>query len=328
MKFCSSPYDTIMIQENGNVVSCICGGWHTYGSMGNLHQNSLSEIFNNQHFNNFRNSIVDQSFKYCLKDQCPKLWNLDEVHNFDFVKNYPRLPTTILLAIDRNCNLKCGSCRNSLTWEKPANVQAKKILDILVDEYKNFDSQVTFQCDGAGDIFASTAYKEFFFREDLPKCFRFNLTSNGNLISKNLHILEKIQSQILSVGLSFDAATQDVYKDVRGGKLDLIIEGVKAMQNLGIERINSSFIIQKKNYFQVADYVNLCKDLGIRPIWISKLDRWWHMSDQWWKENKLDDNPAVDYSQLIPLLRSIKHDQDVTMCGGVMSLLEKYAYID
>jgi MoaA/NifB/PqqE/SkfB family radical SAM enzyme len=296
--------------------------------MGNLFENSLTEIFSNQHFNNFRYSITDQSFKYCLKDQCPKLWNLDEVENFNFLHAYPKLPTIILLAIDRNCNLKCGSCRNHMIWEKPANLKAKQILDILVNEYQNFTDPVTFQCDGAGDIFASTAYKEFFFRDDLPKCFRFNLTSNGNLITKNLHIIEKIKHQTLSVGISFDAATQDVYKEVRGGKLDLIIDGVKAIQDLGVERINASFIIQKKNYLQVVDYVKLCKKLSIKPILISKLDRWWHMTDDWWNENKLDDNPDIDYTQLINLLNSIAQESDVMMCGGVLSLREKYSYID
>jgi MoaA/NifB/PqqE/SkfB family radical SAM enzyme len=314
-----------MIHENGDIVSCICGGWHTYGPMGNILKNSLTDIFSNQHFNNFRNSIVDQSFRYCLKDQCPKLWNLDKVDKLDFVKNFPNLPTTILLAIDRNCNLKCGSCRNSIEWEKLPNFRTKQILNLLVNEYQNFEEPVVFQCDGAGDIFASSAYKEFFNRNDLPKCFQFNLTSNGNLISKNLHIIEKIKSQILSVGISFDAATQEVYKEVRGGRLDIIVEGINAMKDLGIETIHGSFIIQKKNYLEVVECVNLCKSLGLKFINISKIDRWFHMTNEWWDENKLDNNINVDYEQLIFLLNSLKNDKFVTMCGGVLDLMTKHS---
>jgi hypothetical protein len=321
-KFCSAPFDTISIHENGGIASCLCQGWHTQGpNMGNLNQNTLTEIFANQNFDNFRSSIVDQTFRYCRKDECSKLWNLDQVESLDQVAKPKRLPTTMNLLIEKNCNLKCGSCRTGIIWDKAVNPQVEHILNTLVNDYQDFQEPVWFQCDGFGDIFASAAYKNFLRRDDLPKCFQFNLTTNGNLITKNLDIIEKLAPQLFSVCVSFDAANADTYKDVRGGKFELIIEGVNVMKRMGVLRVNASFVVQKKNYLEVLDYYNLCKELGINYAGISKIDRWGHMSDEWWQANQIDNNSEVDYNFLIPALKTIKQDPKFGLCGGLENLI-------
>jgi len=326
MKYCSAPFTTISVLRGGGISSCLCPGWHKFGdSMGNLLDNSLNEIFSNEHFNIFRQSIVNQSFEYCKSSECSKLWNLDTVDDvYETVKDLPTLPTTMNVQIDDNCNLKCGSCRNDVIWSKPANPTVEKILDRLVKDYQDFPHPVWFQCDGTGDIFASTAYKNFFMRDDLPKCFQFNLTTNGNLVTKNLDILKKIKNQIFSVCVSFDAATEETYKDIRGGKFNLIIDGVKAMQDMGILRVNTSFVTQKKNYLELLDHYLMCKELNINYAGISKIDRWDHMSDQWWDENQIDNNPTVDYKFLITALKIIKLDKKFGLCGGLETLISNY----
>ena len=324
-KFCSSSFDTINIHADGHVSSCLCAGWHTFGhQMGNLNQNTLTEIFSNQNFETFRESIIDQSFKYCLKNECSKLWNLDQVESLDQVTKRKRLPTMMNLQIEKNCNLKCGSCRNSVIWSKEVNPQVEHILNTLIEDYQDFDQPVWFQCDGLGDIFASSAYKNFFMSDRLPKCFQFNLTTNGNLVTKNLDILEKIKSQIFSVCVSFDSGNAETYKDVRGGKYDLIVDGVKAMISMGILRVNTSFVTQKKNYLEVLDHYNFCKEVGINYAGFSKIDRWPHMSDEWWQANRLDDNPEVDYDFLIPALKTIKQDPKFGLCGGLEYLMDQH----
>ena len=321
-KFCSAPFDTISVHTNGNISSCLCAGWHTFqDSMGNILETPLTEIFANQSFGKFRGSIIDQSFRYCRKDECAKLWNLDQVDDLDSVIKYKKLPTTMNVQIDSNCNLKCGSCRNEVIWSKPANPTAEKILNRLIEEYQDFNEPVWFQCDGTGDIFASTAYLNFFNSDRLPKCFQFNLTTNGNLVTKNLDVLEKIKDQIFSVCVSFDAATPETYKDIRGGKFDLIVAGVKAMKDMGIYRVNTSFVTQKKNYLELLDHYNMCKELGINYSGLSKMDRWLHMSDTWWEENRLDNNPTIDYDFLIHALKTIKQDPKFGLCGGLEHLI-------
>ena len=321
-KFCSSPFDTISIHTNGGISSCLCAGWHTFQeNMGNILETPLTEIFANQSFGKFRGSIIDQSFRYCRKDECAKMWNLDQVDDLDSVTKRQYLPTTMNVQIDPNCNLKCGSCRNDILWSKPANPTAEKILNRLIEEYQDYEDPVWFQCDGSGDIFASTAWLNFFRNDRLPKCFQFNLTTNGNLVTKNLDVLEKIKNQIFSVCVSFDSATPETYKIIRGGKFELIIAGVKAMKDMGIYRVNTSFVTQKKNYHELLDHYKMCKDLDINYSGLSKIDRWGHMSDAWWEENRLDNNPSIDYDFLVNALQTIKQDPKFGLCGGLEQLI-------
>ena len=322
-KFCDSSFTTVNIHPDGSVAACLCSGWHKYNhtKMGNLNQNTLKEIFANQQFNEFRGSILDQSFKFCRKDECAKMWSLDELESLDNIQR-PILPTKMNVQIEKNCNLKCGSCRNSLIWSKEVNPQVEKILNTLIEDYQDFDLPVWFQCDGLGDVFASSAYQNFFKSDRLPKCFQFNITSNGNLITKNLDILEKIKSQIFSVCVSFDSANADTYKEVRGGKYSLIVDGVKAMIDMGISRVNTSFVVQKKNYLEILDQYYWCKENGINYGGFSKIDRWGHMSNEWWQENQIDNNPTVDYKFLVNALNIIKKDnQRFGLCGGLENLI-------
>jgi len=323
-KFCSSPWDSVGVYANGEISSCLCAGWHTWGGgMGSILDNKFVDVFRNQNFNTFRESIEDQSFKYCLEDQCAKLWDLDEVDDVKAIVK-PTLPTWLNVQIDMNCNLKCGSCRDDIMWEKPANPTAEKILDRLVEAYQDYDTPVIVQGDGSGDIFASTAWLNFFKRDDLPKCFQFNLTTNGNLITKNLDVLEKIKDQIFSVCISFDSATPETYKIVRGGKFQKLVDAVKAMQDMNIYRVNTSFVTQLRNYREVLDHYYMCKELNINYSGLSRIDRWDHMTDMWYDENKLDNNPRIDYEFLIPALKFIQQDPKFGLCGGLLELINRY----
>ena len=324
VKYCNEPFEQVGLYAEGNVSSCLCAAWHTFDTtMGNILETPLKEIYQNEKFTAMRESIIDQSFKYCRKDMCSKLWNLENIESFDTI-NRPALPIWLNIQIDRNCNLKCGSCRYEIEWEKPANKKAERILNRLIDDYQNFDQPVTIQCDGSGDVFASTAWKNFFMRDDLPKCFQFNITTNGNLVTKNLNLLRKIKDQIFSVCISFDAATPETYYKIRGGKFQTLIDGAKAMQDMGIYRVNTSFVTQQKNHREVLLHYEMCKELNINYSGMSRISRWMHMTDPWWEENNLDNNPLVDYEFLVPALKYIQSDPKFGLCGGLLNLIDEY----
>jgi MoaA/NifB/PqqE/SkfB family radical SAM enzyme len=322
LKFCSEPWDTISIFKNGNVYPCLCPGWHTTPQLiGNIIDSPLQDIFSSAKVDHFRSKIIDQSFEFCNKFECSKRHNLSQVDNFDFINNYPKLPTTFNLLIDNNCNLKCASCRTKNIYSTEINPTVKKILDNLVTAYQNFDQRVLIFCDGTGDIFASSAYQEFFRRDDLPECFKFCLQTNGNLVTKNMDILEKIKHQIDIVIVSFDASCSKTYKTIRGGNFDIVLDGVAQMIKLGI-KVSTQFVIQYENYLEILDYVNLCKTLGVSGnIGLQKIDRWGHMSDSWWNANQLDNNPTIDYDFLINALKELKQDPQCNICGGLENLI-------
>ena len=321
LKFCSEPFDTVHIIANGNVSSCMCGDWNIYGSIGNLLTSSLVDIFQSSPIDNFRNSIYDQSFKFCNTNTCGKVWHLENISSFDsIVKN--TLPTTISMAIDANCNLACASCRNENVFSKTINPTAKIILDRLKEEYQTFDKKVFLYCDGAGDVFASEAYKEFFNSTRIPECFKFCITTNGNLIEKNINLIQKLKPQIDSFVVSFDAATHDTYKIIRGGNFTQVVEGVKRLKELGI-RVSTQFVTQYLNYKEIMQYQELAKSLRVDHVGLQSISKWHHMSDKYWKQNSLNKNPNIDYTLLKSLLTEFKKYHYSSLSGGLEMILDQ-----
>jgi MoaA/NifB/PqqE/SkfB family radical SAM enzyme len=268
----------------------------------------------------FRDSIIDQSFKNCAS-HCNNLWNLESKSDLDQIL-VPILPTSLHLHLDLNCNLKCASCRNKNIYSPTVNPKTKEILDILTEEYQDYKESVLIYGDGIGDMFTSAAYQQFLRNDRLPKCFKFCITTNGNLLTKNLDILKKLydQHQIDLIIVSFDAATNDTYKNVRGGNFELLIEGIEQVVNLGI-KVSAQYVIQYKNYLEILDYVLLCKRLGVSHIGLQKITRWSHMSNDWWITNNLDNNPTVDYKFLISALQIIENDLHCSIDGGLTNLI-------
>lgn len=322
LKFCSAPWSTVHITLTGDLFFCLCPNWNKKGPVGNLLKNSLTEIMHSFAAEAFKNSIVDQTFQYCDKTQCPELYKLDSVENFDFLSQLPRLPTNLVVAIDKNCNLQCPSCRNEKYFNPTPNPAAQHILNLLINEYKDFDEPVYLAADGSGDVFASPVWLEFFARKDLPKCFRFNIATNGNLITKNLDMLESIRDQLHSVIVSLDAATPDTYKKVRGGNFELVLNGIRAMRQMGT-RVHTSFVLQYQNYTEVDAYRKLAKSLDVETIGLHLMDEWHHMAPQWFQENHVI-TADINQKNLAKDLIAFKEDPQRSLDGGIEHLIEHY----
>jgi len=326
LKFCNSPWTTVNITANGQVSLCLCSRWaiKNTNTIGNLHKSSLKSMFEIGPVEEFRNSILDQSYRYCDSSQCPRIWNLEQVESFDQVKSYPNLPTHLMLAIDNTCNLTCGICRFRTNYSPLINSNAQQILKFLKESYKDFDHPVLFHGDGSGDIFSSAAYLEFLNSNDLPDCFEFSFLTNGTLLSKNLELVERLHKKIRFLTVSFDAATVETYKRVRGANFNIVLEGVKLAMDMGI-CITTQFVLQRENHHEVLAYRDLCLKLGVMHMGMQKIFRTSHMTDQWWEHNNVEDtNPNVNYDQLIPELEQFKLIHNAGVDGRINTMIDQY----
>lgn len=321
MKYCSDPFEVVNIHSNGFVSPCLCNAWHTLGRnmktpSNNLNYVPLEELFNSQTVVKLRRSVIDQTFKYCDQTQCPKIWNLDQVDQIPYSASDKLKPKVLHLHIDQNCTLKCPSCRTGIIYERLPNPNAVKILNELTRIYSDVTSEVIVFADGYGDLFASLAYQNWLNDPNLPECFKFCFTTNGNLILKNIELIEKLKSQIDIITVSLDAATADTYQAVRGGNFNLLLQGIETLVSKGI-KVTTQFIVQRQNYLEILDYVELGKSLGVTHIGLQKLDYWPHMSEEWWAYNRLEDNPDIDTAFLKSSLLEIKTYPNCNICGGL-----------
>jgi len=292
MKFCNQPWTTFTIQADGSVVPCLCGLWNTVGPIGNVIDQDFGQILLSKKLKDFKGSILDQSFRQCT-NICPQLPVLSDADTIDTYSEELFLPDHLLLSIDQNCNLRCESCRSENIFSKKRNKNADIILEKIRTTFINH--KVTLQCDGYGDVFASESYKNFF--TNIDSNFKLQIITNGNLITKNQNLIERLSKQIQSVDVSVDAATPETYLKTRGGVFDKVMDGIALLVNQNV-KVNLSFVVQEKNYKEVMPAYELAVKSGCHSINFHKIEKWPHMTESWWDQNKLDDNPNVDLQDL------------------------------
>jgi MoaA/NifB/PqqE/SkfB family radical SAM enzyme len=315
LKFCSAPWKQVQIHKDGTVQACLCGIWNTAGDIGNILEKSMGEIMQAENIKRLRQGVLDQSFSMCT-DTCPYKWTTQQVEEFPkFVHDETPMPAEILLAIDLNCNLKCPMCRPGSIFAKEIEPTAQLILDKLIDSYKETTTPTVLQMDGAGDVFASEAWRQFLRRDDIPECFNFHIITNGNLVLKNKDIIMKHRKRIISVDVSLDATEEDTYSQVRGGKLSVVIKGMEWMRQQGI-RTSISFVAQRRNYKQMLACWQLARELGCHSINFQGIKRLPHMTEDYWQYTKLEDNPDVDMVYLREALTELSNAPTVVDFSG------------
>ena len=76
------------------------------------------------------------------------------------------------------------------------------------------------------------------------------------------------------------------------------MQGVKKAIELGID-VTAQMVVQHGNYKEILDYRDMCLDLGVTFMGLQKINKWSHMSLDWWKINNVENNTSVDYDFLI-----------------------------
>ena len=149
----------------------------------------------------------------------------------------------------------------------------------------------------------------------MPECFRFHFITNGNLVLKNKDLMMRHRDRIISVDVSLDSTTDEVYAQVRGGKLSMVIEGMKWLRDQGI-RTTISFVAQRRNYGQMIACWRLAQELGCHSINYQGIKRFPHMTDEYWDYTRLEDNPNVDMGALRESLIELSNAPTVVDFSG------------
>ena len=75
----------------------------------------------------------------------------------------------------------------------------------------------------------------------------------------------------------------------------IVLKGIKWLIEQDI-KVTVSFVVQKLNYKEMVKAWYLCRDYNIRGITFHMVRKWNHMSDEWWNENRIENNSNIDYT--------------------------------
>lgn len=281
-KYCKHPFIMAEINCRGLVNLC-CPTWVSK-PIGNIFEDTLENIFHSDIAKEYRQSVIDGSFKYCNHQLCPKIQaGLGDIDMSAPEISNPRIEY-VNLAYDDSCNLQCPSCRcvRICHTEGPVYEARLKIHQKVVDYIDNCTHPLKINITGSGDPFGSKIFREFLFSYDGTKKPNLivDLQTNGVMLTeKTWEKMSKLHSNLNAIIVSIDANSEEVYKYTRrGGSWSRLSSNLDYIRHLRtIEKINFvrlDFVVQNRNYHEIPSFARRIYQEGIDSIYFSIISDW------------------------------------------------------
>lgn len=260
MKICKQALYVQIIDGIGTVRAC---GWAGYYLLGNLRDNTMSEIFNSEAAKRFRQTLIDGTYDYCNEENCPYMANNILESQLIEIDEMPEYPEIISLAYDRRCNYHCTCCVSRCD-EKMDPVVLEKIENEIRAALPYVKS---FSANGLGEFFVSDSMMRLVseWRPEKIEEAEFTLETNGSLFNEeNWEKIKNIGDVNLNVALTVHSFDEAAYQYLSGTKIkiDRIIENLKFVKKLREEgKINFleiAMVMQERNFRTLPDFVDRC----------------------------------------------------------------------
>jgi MoaA/NifB/PqqE/SkfB family radical SAM enzyme len=262
----------------------------------------LKEIYNSDPIIDIRNSILDGSYKYCDKKQCPHLSKLindriasgpiklkiNSPYRNSVIQN--NTPDYVVMNFDRTCNYKCPSCRVDLIVENKEGI--KRIEKTIEEIDKHYSQHVkTLYITGSGDPFVSVGFRNYlrnFDPKKYPKLNTIHLHTNASMWNKEMwDSMPNIHQFVKTCEISIDAGTKDTYENKTrlGGNWENLLDNLNYISTLPINKVKTSFVVQDTNYSEMSIFYNLMYSIfGKRVnVFFGKVTNWGTFSEREFK---------------------------------------------
>jgi MoaA/NifB/PqqE/SkfB family radical SAM enzyme len=294
---CTVPFTSLEIHNN--VCFTCCPSW--LPNKVELSKIPLKDVYNSEPIIDIRNSILDGSFKYCDKEQCPYLSKLvnyglpsgpialksNITIDSPIIKN--NTPDNIIMNFDRTCNYKCPSCRVDLIVE---NSKGIKRVEKTIEDIDNYFSQhvKTLYITGSGDPFVSVGFRNYlrnFNPKKYPNLKSIHLHTNASMWNEEMwNSMPNIHKYVRTCEISIDAGTKDTYENKTriGGNWENLLNNLKFISTLPIN-VKTSFVVQDSNYMEMEKFYNLMYSIFGKKVnvFFGKITNWGTFSDSEFK---------------------------------------------
>ena len=305
MKYCEKPFKYVYIMPNGNVFLC---GWSTK-PVGNLLKQTLEEIWNGDTAKEIRESIRDNSFRYCKTTGCPFCENnnfelIDEVNEKEKLeKALTPLPFPVQFncAIDYTCNHSCPSCRHEVFVPSE---QYNQNVNTIIDRIQPYLADAEYiGTDGQGDCFASPRVMRML--ENLhPQNpdMKITLETNGVLFDEeHWERIKHLSTQHIRVVVTPNSFEKATYKYLSGGhdNVEKLLKNLAFISELRkTEQINDfaiSIVVQDRNFRELPSFVERCfNEFNVDSVTVKPIYKWFKLTEDEYLEKDIL-NPLHPY---------------------------------
>lgn len=257
---CDLPWSVTNIDSRGRVFLCRCDGWVPFSVGHVLDFKNFAEVFASTQAQEIQQSIVRGTYDYCDTRYCGV-----ETHAIKNQHDY-----YVSIGIDDSCNLQCPSCRPEMRFSNDKDFVAERSqwadrINEWIEQEPQADIKVLIGSNG--DPFASEVYRHFMRTKMSPRV-HYDIRTNGLLIKKHLGSLP-VLSNLRQLEISIDAASPDVYHDVRRpgrwSSLKENLDFVRELRQTHQFNVLAFFVIQRANLCDVLPFIDLCESYEMTP---------------------------------------------------------------
>lgn len=281
---CDTMFHTYEIESTGQV-SCCCTTFINE-RIGNLICQDFDKIWRSNVHKILCLSAANKTYTFCKKDMCPVLMGKAKYqyeNSYEESEQYRKIedkPKVMLISIDSSCNLYCASCRNCVKVLQGAELKKAEIMADKLLSDDNLDHSEFIIMAGNGEVFFSKIYERIWSSTKTKHVKRFRLLSNGTMFTRAKwdRFMAGRTSEV-AVTFSIDAATEETYRVLRrGGHFEQLMENLKFASELRktgrLGYFQISFVVQRKNYQEMPDFVRLGKELGVDKVFFTRILDW------------------------------------------------------
>jgi hypothetical protein len=322
-KFCQIPFTYLSTGWKGSAHACSCPAWVPFPTGNVLTAESVDAVWNSSAAVEIRRSILDGDFSYCSRTLCSfitaqKLPLKDEIED-PILRGYIDKHTTTLreppavveLNYDSTCNLACPSCRTDIiaATADEADAYARATDRVILPLLKG--AKGGYIC-GGGEAFASKHFRYVLSRlnrRDYPR-LGLHLITNGLLVTpQRWSAFPELAEMIGTLSVSIDAARAETYEKLRWpGKWSTLMSNLEFIAGLRrsgkIRQLWINFVVQKENYREMLDFVELGTQLAVDQVWFQKVVNYGAYDEVTFADIDVTSPQHPEHSDLLEILRN------------------------
>lgn len=215
-------------------------------------------------------------------------------------------PRVLSIAASDQCNLRCVMCGTHHSQDGDNNAGRDHLGPGLIDKIRPLAGSAEFVQlhGGAGEpLFNPEFWRLADAFSDLSDSGAVVEIHTNGLLFTPRNIRRLIESRITHVSLSFDAATEPLYRRIRGGDFARLLSNVRSLvaaraRSGGKDlRLSANMTVFQANVHEAPALVTLAHELGLDAVLLMHLNG----GDAYdWVETKHDDGWVFDYRANLP----------------------------
>lgn len=284
IKICKRALNRFQVYSyKGDVRLC---GWMRDMYLGNLIDNTVEELFNNESALRIRNRLAKQDYSMCMSDSCPYIANGSIEKMLVDYDPKQRFPEELALGFENTCNYACTGC----TFHSKANGKNRddleknyQIIENHLREAMQYAKSIT--ANGCGELFASAHILRLLSEWEpiAPKeevCA--SLETNGSLFDEShWEKIENLGQYDLSVSISVMSFKEDIYQYLSGTilpvkRIEDNLRFVKSLRDSGvINHLELCTVVQEQNFREMPDFARRCvEEFGADSVRLRPYAAW------------------------------------------------------